>query len=142
MMDRRDFLASLGIGVAVVACANCLQGCSPVNGPNDVPAAPTNVNMSLDLTTPVNSALNTNGGYVYNGGLIIARTSGGSFIALSQACTHQGGTVQYRSGNNTFYCPVHGSVFAADGSVINGPASRPLAKYATSLSGTVLKVTS
>lgn len=141
-MDRRDFLASLGIGAAALACADCLQGCSPLNGPNDVPAAPTNVNLSLDLTLPANSALNNAGGTIYTGGLIIARSSAGGFIALSQACTHQGGTVQYRSGSNTFYCPVHGSVFAADGSVITGPASRSLTKYNTSLSGTTLKVVS
>ena len=140
-MDRKEFLASLGIGAAVLACADCLQGCTPLTGPS-VPTAPTNVNLSVDLTASANSALKSPGGFIYDGGLIIARLANGSYAALSQTCTHQGGTVQYLSSNNIFFCPVHGSTFSTNGSVLNGPATKPLVKYNVSVNGTTLLVTS
>jgi nitrite reductase/ring-hydroxylating ferredoxin subunit len=47
-----------------------------------------------------------------------------SFRALSAVCTHLGCTVS-REGEG-FHCPCHGSVFAADGGNLAGPAPRPL----------------
>ena len=136
-MNRKEFLSTLGLGAAAIACSYCINGCKPLDNPI---TAPTNVNFTLDLTAPANAALKTNGGYLYSGGLIIARTVGGAFVALSQLCTHAGGTVQYVSGSNSFYCPNHGSSFATNGSVINGPATSPLTAYHTSLSGSSLRV--
>lgn len=45
-------------------------------------------------------------------------------IALSGRCTHQGCAV--RVASNQLRCPCHGSTFALDGAVQNGPAQRPL----------------
>lgn len=136
-MDRKEFLTVLGLGAAAVACGQCLTACSP----QDQPTAPTNVNMTIDLSSSAYASLNTPGGYVYDGGIIIANTPGG-FVALSQTCTHQGGTVQYDLSSNSFRCPVHGSRFADNGSVINGPASSPLASYKVKQSGSKLTITS
>jgi cytochrome b6-f complex iron-sulfur subunit len=137
-MDRKEFLTTLGLGAAAVACGYCFGGCQS----NDqVVTAPTNVDFTLDLNAPANSVLKTNGGYVYNSiGVIVARTVDGTYIALSSGCTDAEGTVQYVASGNRFYCPNHGSNFATNGSVINGPASRPLTAYKTSLSGTSLRV--
>jgi cytochrome b6-f complex iron-sulfur subunit len=136
-MNRKEFLSTLGLGTAAVACSYCLNGCSPLNNPI---TAPTNVDFTLDLTAPANAALKTNGGYLYSGGIIVARTVSGTYVAVSQICTHAGGTVQYVSGANSFYCPNHGSSFATNGSVINGPATSSLTAYHTSLTGTSLRV--
>ncbi len=136
-MNRKEFLSTLGLGAAAVACSYCLNACKPLDSPI---TAPTNVDFTLDLTASANASLKTNGGYIYNGGVIVARTMNGTYVALSQLCTHAGGTVQYVLNTNTFYCPNHGSSFSANGSVINGPATSPLATYHTSLSGTSLRV--
>jgi Rieske Fe-S protein len=61
----------------------------------------------------------------------VKRTGASSFDAFSMICTHQGCTVEVVNGQR-FDCPCHGSRFANDGSVINGPASRPLDKVPTS----------
>ena len=136
-MDRKEFLTMLGMGAAAVACSCCLGGCQPNSG---VPSAPTNVDFTLDLTDSANGALKSNGGYLYKNGVIVARTVGGQYVAVSSICTHAGGTVYYDSNGNRFHCPVHGSNFGTDGSVINGPAGSPLMKYNTALNGNSLHV--
>lgn len=136
-MDRKEFLSTLGLGAAAFVCSYCLTGCQPLDNPI---TAPTNVDFTLDLTDPANAALKSNGGYLYNAGVIVARTTTGAYVAVSQRCTHQGSNVQYVSSGDSFYCPAHGSDFATSGAVTRGPASSPLATYHTTLNGTSLRV--
>ena len=37
---------------------------------------------------------------IYLNGVIIAQTTAGNIIAVSQSCTHQGPAVQYQGGND------------------------------------------
>ncbi len=136
-ISRKEFLSLLGISSAAVALTYCFGGCQPVN---NAPTAPAGVDFTMDLTNLVYSPLNSNGGYVYDNGIIVARTVSGSYVAVSQYCTHAGGTVVYDKNINDFYCPVHGSVFSTSGSVLQGPAGSPLVKYNTSLTGNSLRV--
>jgi cytochrome b6-f complex iron-sulfur subunit len=136
-MERKEFLALVGTSIAAITIGSCIAGCSKQS---TTPAAPS-VNFTLNLTDPANSALATNGGYVYSNGVIVARTMGGAFIAVSQTCTHQGATVVYQGSGNMFYCPAHGSTFNSGGAVTGGPAPSALKVYTTQLSGSSLHVT-
>ena len=54
------------------------------------------------------------------------------FYCISSVCTHLGCNV--RRTSNGFECPCHGSTYDQNGRVLSGPAPRPLAWYAISLS--------
>jgi len=54
-----------------------------------------------------------------------------AFDALSTICTHQGCDAAVTTGN-IIECPCHGSRYASDGTVINGPATQPLARLVAS----------
>jgi cytochrome b6-f complex iron-sulfur subunit len=133
-MDRKEFLSQLGLGSAAVFLGACMAGCGKEG------AAPARVDFTLDLSAPANAALNTPGGFVYNQGVIVARTQQNAYIAVSQACTHEGATVQFQGGGNRFFCPNHGATFSLTGTVTGGPASKPLTQYNTQLTGTTLRV--
>lgn len=47
--------------------------------------------------------------------------------AVRAICTHLGGTLRWNDAERSWDCPLHGSRFAEDGDVIEGPAVRPLA---------------
>ena len=60
------------------------------------------------------------------GVVYLRKPASGPVEALSARCTHLGCTVHWVPGAARFQCPCHGSQFAADGSVLHGPAERPL----------------
>jgi glycine/D-amino acid oxidase-like deaminating enzyme/nitrite reductase/ring-hydroxylating ferredoxin subunit len=56
------------------------------------------------------------------------RDGSGRVHARSAACTHIGCHLHWNSFETCWDCPCHGSQFAADGTVLNGPAISPLAE--------------
>lgn len=63
--------------------------------------------------------------YVTGERVFVAKQAGRVY-ALSAVCTHLGCTVNWTAAQNQFECPCHGSMFRPDGTVIQGPAPRPL----------------
>ncbi|MFV0127079.1 FAD-dependent oxidoreductase [Streptomyces sp. HMX112] len=56
----------------------------------------------------------------------VYRAEDGSVQAVSARCTHLGCLVHFNDAERAWECPCHGSRFATDGSVVQGPAVRPL----------------
>lgn len=54
----------------------------------------------------------------------------GIMYALSTTCTHLGCTPNWLEGEKKFKCPCHGSGFKISGVNFEGPAPRPLERYA------------
>lgn len=145
-MERKDFLAALGLGAGSLVITSCLGACgksdtgSPSPSPGPGPTPGTKVDFTLDVST--NSEINTKGWTIMNG-IIIAK-NGSSYIALSGSCTHEGNPMTYDPAANKFPCSFkdapHGSVFDANGAKLQGPATSNLKKFSTTLSGNSLRV--
>jgi Rieske Fe-S protein len=56
----------------------------------------------------------------------VYRDQTGALHAVSATCTHLGCTVHFNDAETAWECPCHGSRFDVDGSVIQGPANKPL----------------
>ncbi len=60
--------------------------------------------------------------------IALYRDVGGEMHRLSAVCPHLGGIVAWNAAEKTWDCPCHGSRFAPDGHVVNGPAISGLAR--------------
>ncbi len=59
----------------------------------------------------------------------VVKLADNSVVAFGAQCTHLGCAYHWDETNHQFLCPCHTSIFALDGSVISGPAPRPLDRY-------------
>ncbi|MEU4221241.1 FAD-dependent oxidoreductase [Actinoplanes sp. NPDC026623] len=56
----------------------------------------------------------------------VYRDDTGTIHAVSARCTHLGCIVHFNDAETAWECPCHGSRFGIDGTVVQGPANRPL----------------
>ena len=147
--SRRTLLACAG-----AACAAALAGCARYNSNSGGIAGSQPAQGSSTAASPAGSAaaattpngppvLASTADIPVGGGkiladkkIVITQPQAGSFEAFTAVCTHQGCIVGTVSGG-TINCPCHGSKFSiANGSVVNGPATSPLAPVSVKVQGT------
>ena len=147
--SRRTLLACAG-----AACAAALAGCARYNSSNGGIAASQPAQGSsppVASTGPGPGAAASNGPTVLAGTadipvgggkiltdkkIVITQPKAGLFDAFTAVCTHAGCIVGSVAGG-TINCPCHGSKFSiANGSVVNGPATSPLAPVSIKVQGT------
>ncbi|SOD41767.1 FAD-dependent oxidoreductase [Nitrosovibrio sp. Nv4] len=64
-----------------------------------------------------------------NVSLAAYRETDGTLFAVSPVCTHMKCRVHWNGVEKSWDCPCHGSRFAPDGTVIEGPATEPLQRH-------------
>ena len=115
MIDRREFLKALAAGTA--GALVLLPG---------RPALAKKVAVGLDKaealrTVGQGAMLRIKGVQV-----LVVRDGDTSVKALDPTCTHQQCIVQWDAAKKKVVCPCHASGFALDGTVLEGPAPKPL----------------
>jgi Rieske Fe-S protein len=120
-VSRRQALggaAAVGVGGPLVAA------CGPLGG-SDTPKLATGEVLVKAADVPVGGGVVLTDAHV-----IVTQPKAGRFEAFTMTCTHAGCGVSAIQGT-LMVCPCHGSEFSiADGSVVRGPATRPLPRIA------------
>jgi len=144
--SRRAVLAGAG-----ATCVAALAGCATYNANNGGLAGAPPAQQSPAATGGENANGNGSPGDVLastsdipvGGGkiladkkIVITQPRAGTIDAFTAVCTHLGCLVTTVSGG-TINCPCHGSKFSiVNGSVVNGPATSPLAPVNIKVQGT------
>jgi len=128
-LSRRTVLGALGGGAAATVLAGCGGDDSePAAEPS--PSAKRGTALVATADVPVGSGV-----ILKDQEGVVTQPQEGTFKCFSAICTHQGCTVGKVSGDQ-IECPCHGSVFSTeDGSVVNGPAQKPLPAVEVSVKG-------
>ena len=126
-INRRQFLTTAAGAAGLVVVGGCGDGV--VTGPfAALPSGP------VTMVVGNFPALATVGTLVKvpQQSIAVKRTGTDTFEAYSMVCTHQGCLTVIRNSGQQLQCDCHGSRFAADGTVLEGPAESPLPKFVTS----------
>ena len=153
-ISRRKFFAKTLQTFALISIptvlGSFLESCkNTVIGPTADQIMPTisgsyaggNVTVAVDSSSPLSKTgtaalVNFSGGSV-----LVDHPSANVYNALSSICTHQSCQITgFDTGSGHFICPCHGSMFDVNGKVTQGPASYPLNKYQTYVSGNQLTI--
>jgi Rieske Fe-S protein len=140
-ISRRSFLGSSALVVLPAICGGCTD-----NGPAPV-VLPAVTNNTIILPFADFAALTKTGGSIvgqakgYVNPIVIARVRDDSISALDAICTHERCTVAYNALNIDLECPCHGSTYEVDGTVIGGPAPRPLRVFTVTFDATNVTIT-
>ena len=98
------------------------------------------VDFYIDLADPQYSDLTYVGGYEYVNDVLVFKALDFQYYALQQYCTSDGCAVQYQAAFHEVVCPCDQVHYDIYGNIIMGPSVSPLYQYATSLTGTLLRV--
>ena len=119
-LNRRDFFIKFGATSLAVAGAGSMAFALRYLSPNVLYEPSPVVSAGKPEHYPENSVT-----LDPRLGLFVVRSAQG-FYALNAVCTHLGCLTVWKPEAGVIACPCHGSTFQRDGSVIAGPAPRPL----------------
>ncbi len=141
---RRAMLAgagAAGVAVTLAACSSDGGGSTGTTTPTTGGAATQGTAGNGGGGAIKTSDIPVNGGKIFaNTNTVVTQPAAGSFKAFSATCTHMGCTVA-SVANNTIHCDCHGSNYnSTDGSVKNGPATKPLTAKNVTVSGDTITV--
>ena len=133
---------ALLLGAGAIGAAGVLAACATSN-----PAPPTTGNGGNGGGAPARpqsikvADIPVGGGAIFaDQNVVVTQLSAGEFKAYSATCTHEQCLVSRIQGGKII-CPCHGSEYnIADGSVSNGPATRPLPTRNATVSGDTITV--
>lgn len=137
-------------GTGVLAVSAVLAACSSYgNSAASAPEAPgdQSADPAGQPAGPAGQALGSTGDIPVGGGavfasqeVVVTQPTPGDFKAFSAICTHAGCPVS-TVANGTINCTCHGSKYDVnDGSVVNGPATRPLGERQITVSGDTIQL--
>jgi Rieske Fe-S protein len=130
---RAVFGGVVGLGVGVPLLAACGSGGSGGSG-----------GTSTSTSGPIGKAdeVPVGGGKIFAADkVVVTQPTAGDYKAFSAVCTHQGCVVAEIKGQD-IDCTCHGSKFSiTDGSVVQGPATKPLETLAVTVKGGEITVT-
>ena len=135
--SRRRALAG-GVHLTVLASG---LGCASKG--DRVSVTPTEGQVALELATV--PSLASVGGSVglrvagFDEELLVVRPTTEELVVLTRVCGHMGCKVRYSGETQELKCPCHGSRFALDGSLLEGPSPRPLRRLASQVVDGVLR---
>ncbi len=72
--------------------------------------------------------------------VLFIRKSKTTIRVFNPICTHEKCIVAYNDKKKLIECPCHKSAYSLDGSVLDGPAPKPLERYAAKLTDTMIIV--
>lgn len=138
-MRRNQFIVGAGIGLAASVLAACTTYGKKPEASGDTAttakAPPTTGGTAPELTNVITKTADVPvGSGVIVDEIVVTQPSAGEFKGFSAICTHAGCTVN-EVVDGTIDCPCHGSKFNLDGSVANGPATKPLESKAVTVQG-------
>ena len=125
------------VEACLVAGAVTLSGCTTYDTSVE-PPAPDSAK-TRQAGSPIAAVANVpvGGGLVVKDQkIVVTQPQEGEFKGFSAVCTHAGCVVS-KVTNGTINCPCHGSRFSIeDGSVVSGPAKKPLGESSIAVKGT------
>src|SRR4051812_18109754 len=133
-LTRRSLLASAGLAAGALGGLSACGG-----GGTDGATGPAGAGSPGPVTAKKSDIAVGSGTVFAAAQAVITQPTAGEFKAFSSICTHAGCPVA--AVTDTISCNCHGSKFSiSDGSVVNGPATKPLPARTVSVSGDSVSV--
>ncbi|MEU4702682.1 Rieske (2Fe-2S) protein [Nonomuraea dietziae] len=143
LKSRRTVIAGVGAGGMAVMLAACggdgeaVTSAAPqASAGSAAPSASASEGAGGTAALTTKAEVPVGGGTIFKEQkVVVTQPVAGEFKCFSALCTHKGCPVA-SVGNGTIDCPCHGSKFSIeDGSVKDGPATKPLPEVAFKIDG-------